>query len=238
MKTPSILIVAILSLFLSPSCSKKSNSHTQTCQIITVTDQYGTSTTTYNITYDNNNRISTEQYTSSGTATSRVFTYLGNTVIVATTAGTVNARDSLTINSDGLIASDYYSDNNSNSSNTIYTYSGTEVLKSVLTQGANPPTTSTYTWTNGDMTAANQNGTNSTYTYNTKASQSGDYWQIVQLVNFGGFFVRTAHQLAGYQTGTTIENINYTYDNTGKITNVTGTQNTTVENITYQYLCN
>jgi hypothetical protein len=77
-----------------------------------------------------------------------------------------------------------------------------------------------------------------TYAYNTKASEIGDYWQIIQLINYGASFIRTAHQLAGYSYTGTVENINYTYDNTGKISAVTGTNGGTVENIAYQYSCN
>ncbi len=79
------------------------------------------------------------------------------------------------------------------------------------------------TWTNGDLTSGSSSGGNSTYSYNTKSSESGDYWSIIQLINYGSSFVRTTHQLTGYQVGLTVENVNYTYDNAGKITAVTGT---------------
>lgn len=235
--TYPLLIIAILSLFVSPSCSKKSSSPAQTCQIITLTDQLGTTTTTYNLTYDNSGRISTEQYVSNGTTTNQVFTYIGNTEIMSTSNGTSESEDSISLNSDGLIASDYYSNSSGGSSVTIYTYSGTELQKAVLTSGGNPPQTTTYTWSNGDVVSS-AGTTNITYSYNAKASESGDYWQIIQLITYGSSFIKTAHQLAGYSYSSNVENINYTYDNTGKITGVTGTTGTNVENITYQYSCN
>src|SRR5580692_6993943 len=114
--TYPLLIIAILSLFVSPSCSKKSSSPAQTCQIITLTDQLGTTT-------------------------NQVFTYIGNTEIMSTSNGTSESEDSISLNSDGLIASDYYSNSSGGSSVTIYTYSGTELQKAVLTSGGNPPQT-------------------------------------------------------------------------------------------------
>lgn len=231
-----LLIIAILSLFVSPSCSKKSSSPAQTCQIITVTDQQGTGSTTYNVTYNNAGQISTEQYSISGVAYNRVFTYIGNIEMLSTSDGTTTVIDSITLNSDGLILSDYNT-NQSNITVTTYTYSGTEVQKAVQVVNGGAPTTTVYTFTNGDLT--NSTGSPSiTYTYNTKASEAGDYWQIVQLIDYGASFVKTAHQLAGYAYTGAVENVNYTYDNTGKITEVTGTSGTSVENITYQYSCN
>jgi hypothetical protein len=232
-----ILIIAMVSLFVSPSCSKKSSSPAQTCQIITVSDQIGSSTTVYNLTYNNAGQISTAQYNQNSTAYSRVFTYIGSTEIMVTSGGSSTITDSMTLNSDGFIQSDYQTDG-TNLTVTDYTYSGAELQKSVSTTNGGTPTTSTYSWTNGDLTSGNDNGTTATYTYNTTASETGDYWYIAQLINYGGFIVKTAHQLTGYQVGTSIENVNYTYDNTGKITGLTGTSGSTVETITYQYSCN
>jgi hypothetical protein len=231
-----LIVVALSCLVLSPSCSKKSGSPAQTCRIITITDQNGASTTTYNITYNNAGQISTEQYSISGTAYNRVFTYIGNIEMVATSDGTTTITDSVTLNSDGLIASDYNT-NQTNITVSTYTYSGTEVQKAVTVVNGGAPATTIYTFANGDLTSSS-GSPNITYTYNTKASEIGDYWQVIQLINYGASFVRTAHQLAGYQYTGTVENINYTYDNTGKITVVTGTTGANVETITYQYSCN
>jgi hypothetical protein len=231
-----ITLVVLLCLFLTPSCSKKS-SPAPVCQIITVTDQNGSATTTYNITYNNAGQISTEQYSISGTNYNRVFTYIGAIEMMTTSDGTNIVSDSITLNSDGLIASDYTT-NGTNITVTTNTYSGTELQKQVMVQNGGTPSTTTFTWTNGDVTSGSTSSGNATYSYNTKASESGDYWSIVQLLNYGAPFVRTAHQLIGYQVGTTVENVNYTYDNTGKITAVTGTTGSNVENISYQYSCN
>jgi hypothetical protein len=236
MKKHAILLVTIVSLFLSPSCSKKS-SNTPACQIITITDQNGTSTTTYNITYNNQGKISTEEYAQSGTNYTRVFTYSGNTEILTTSGGGASTVDSITLNSSGLIESDYFS-YTGNLTVTTYTYSGTELQKEVQVANGGTPATTTFTWSNGDVVSSNDGTTTASYTYNTKGSVAGDYWNIIQLVNYGASFVKTAHQLSVFSSGTTVENINYTYDNSNKITGVTATTGANVESITYQYTCN
>jgi hypothetical protein len=201
-----------------------------------VTDQQSSSTTTYNITYNNAGQISTEQYAISGITYNRVFTYFGSIEMMATTNGTTTVTDSITLNSDGLILSDYNT-NQTNITVTTYTYSGTEVQKAVVVVNGGAPTTTIYNFTNGDLTSTSGSPA-ITYSYNAKASETGDYWQIIQLINYGALFVKTAHQLAGFSYTGTVENINYTYDNTGKITTVTGTSGANVENISYQYSCN
>jgi hypothetical protein len=232
-----ILIVLVFSQLIAPSCSKKSSGSTPACQIITIVDQLGTTTTTFNITYNNAGQISTEQYVNSGTNYNKVFTYISSTENITTNNGTTTTTDSITQNSDGLIESDY---NQSGTTQTVslYTYSGTELQKEVTTVNGGTPVTTTYTWSNGNPVSSSDGTTTTTYTYNTKPTEVGDYFQIVQLLNYGGTFVKTANQLTGYSVGSTIENVNYTYDNTGKITALTGTSGSTVENITYQYSCN
>src|SRR5579872_5683540 len=100
----SVRIVALLCLFLSPSCGRKS-SPGQKCRIIAVTDTNGSAggSTTYNFTYDNAGQISTEKYTIGGVLYTREFTYNGNTEIMTTSGGPAPITDSITLNSDGLI---------------------------------------------------------------------------------------------------------------------------------------
>jgi hypothetical protein len=234
-RSPFTLVV-LLCVFLTPACSKKS-SPAQVCQIITVTDQLGSTTTTYNITYNNSGQISTEQYASGGSNYNRVFTYIGSTEMISTSDGTTTVTDSISLNSDGLILTDYNT-NQSSVTVTTNTYSGTELQKQVVVQNGGTPSTTTFTWTNGDMTSGTSSSGTSTYSYNTEASKEGDYWSIVQLINYGSSFVKTAHQLSAYAVGASVENVTYTYDNTGKITAVTGTAGSSIENISYQYSCN
>lgn len=236
--TYRVLIVGSLCLFLSPSCSRKS-SPAQNCLIATVTDQNGTNATTYNFTYNNAGQILTEKYSTGGFAYTREFTYSGNTEIMTTLGGPAPVIDSITLNSDGLIESDYYSEAY-NRIVTIYTYSGAEVQTMITSanDGLTPDTT-TYVWTNGDLTSSTLSGSGTTfYTYYTTTSEPGDYWSVIQLINNGGYFLKTVHQLASNQIGSTIGSINYNYDNTGKVTLVSVTTGGFVETYSYKYACN
>lgn len=233
----TLLIVTAGCIFLSISCSKKS-SNKQACQIVTVTDQVGsTPATTYNLTYDNSGRISTEQYGSSGSSISRVFTYIGSTEMITTTAGSNTTIDSIVVNGSGLMEADYTT-SGGNQSVTTYTYNGTECIKAVTVENGGAPSTTTFTWTNGDLTSLSDGSSTQTYSYNTKPTAQGDYFQILQLVNYGAVFIRNTHQIIAFQSGSTIEDFNYTSDNTGKITELTGTGGSNVETISYQYTCN
>ena len=238
-KISSFSLFLLILLAFASSCSKK-NAATPACKLITISDVLGSSTTTFNITYNNDGKISTLQSTSGSTTTSKVFTYSGNVIFITTTSSgsTGPTTDSIVLNSNGFIASDMnrYS---TNQSLTTYTYSGTQLLKSVYQNNSNPAVTTTYTFTNGDLTGSTDGTNTSTYSYDmNKASAPGDYFQLVQLIQYGASFIKNSHQITAFQVGGSIENINYTYDNTGKITGLTGTGGSSVETITYQYNCN
>jgi hypothetical protein len=231
-----ILIVLVLSQLIVPSCSKKS-SPAPTCQIITILDQNGATSTSYNITYNNQGQISTEQYSSGSTNTTKVFTYSGNTEMIATATGAATSTDSITLTSDGLMARDVFT-NSGGQTVTTYTFSGQEVQKSVTVANGGTPTTTVFNFTNGDLTSFTDGTNTTTVTYNSKPTAAGDYWQVIQLVNYGAPFVKTTHQLAGISTGTMVTNVNYTYDNSGKVTALAATSGASIENISYQYSCN
>lgn len=235
--TTSLAVATAFILLVSPSCKKSSSS--PSCQLVTVTDQYNSTTTTINIAYNNDGKISTIQNTGSSPYT-KVFTYSGNLLMITTKNGsTVTSTDSVVFNSDGLITYSMIKDASSNKSVYIYTYSGTQILKSTYQYNAGAITTTTYTFTNGDLTGSSDGTSTAVYNYYTdKTLADGDYLKLVQLINYGGLYVKNAHLIKGFQQGSTVENFNYTFDNTGKITAVTATTGSNIENVTYQYTCN
>jgi hypothetical protein len=237
-RTTSMLVTAIIILGLSPSCSKKSSS-APNCKLITVTDAIGTSNTTINITYNNDGKISTVQQTGSSPAT-KVYTYIGNLIMIAVTAPAGNSTDSVVLNSNGLISYWLSRDASNNTQIYIYTYGGNgQLLKYTLQSNGGAITTTTATITNGDLTGSSDGTNVGTYTYYTdKAFADGDYIKLVQLLNFGALYIKNAHLIKGFQQGTTIENFNYNFDSSGKITGVTATSGANIEIVTYQYNCN
>lgn len=236
-KTTSLAVATASILLISPSCKKSSSS--PSCKLVTVTDQYNSTTNTINISYNNDGKISTIQETGSSSF-SKVFTYSGNLMMITTSNGsTVTATDSVVFNSDGLISYSMRKDASNNKTVYIYTYSGTQLLKSTYQYNGGSITTTTYTFTNGDLTGSSDGSNTAVYTYYTdKSLADGDYLKIVQLINYGGLYVKNAHLIKGFQQGSTVENFNYTFDNTGKITGVTATTGSNIENVTYQYSCN
>lgn len=231
----SLAVGTAFILLVSPSCKKSSS--TPNCKLVTVVDQYGSNTTTINISYNNDGKISTIQQTGSSTST-KVLTYSGNLVMISSSNGSSTTTDSAVFNNDGLLTYSQVKDGTNKTINT-YTYSGTQLLKSTSQYNAGPVTTTTYTYTNGDLTGSSDGTNTATYTYYTdKTFADGDYLKIVQLINYGGLYIKNAHLIKGFQQGSTVENFNYTFDNNGKITAVTATNGPNIENVTYQYTCN
>ena len=225
--------LTLLLILVSWSCSKK-NSTTPTCDITDITTSGSLPAESIAITYNNTGKISTLVDTKTTATTTKVYTYSGNTVLVHTTnTGTTNVQtDSITLNGDGLMVSDLTREG-TNVTLATYTYSGTSV-QSVTTQfGTDPPTTVSYTYTNGDITSAG----GITYTYNDKPSSAGDFLQFQQLDLYGVVFMKTAHQCISLQEGNTLENFNYTYDPSGKITQMTATLGSNFGSFNYTYEC-
>lgn len=234
--TPLAVATAFI-LLISPSCKKSSS--TPSCKLITVVDQYNSSTATINISYNNDGKISTIQRTGSSPST-QVFNYNGNLLMISTSSsGSVTSTDSVVFNSDGLISYSMEKDASNNKTVNIYTYSGTQLLKSTSQYNGGAIQTTTYTYTNGDLTGSSDGTNTGVYSYYTdKTFADGDYLKLVQLINYGAFFVKNAHLIKGFQEGSTVENFNYTFDNTGKITGLTATTGSSIETVTYQYSCN
>jgi hypothetical protein len=233
------LAIAVTSVLLvSQSCSKKGSS-APNCKLITIVDAVGSTATTVNITYNNDGKISTMQQTGSNPS-SKVYTYIGNLMMISTSvSGSLQSTDSVILNSDGTIAYSLTRDVSSNVAINTYTYSGGQIQKSTYQYDGGAITTTTYQYTNGDMTSSSDGTSTSTYTYYTdKSFQDGDYFKLVQIINYGGLYIKNAHLIKGFQQGSTVENFNYTFDNTGKVTGATATNGSSVENVTLQYNCN
>jgi hypothetical protein len=229
-------------MVLAPFCSKKNAAAVPNCQIITIVDSYNSTNTTYNLTYGNNGKISTIQNTSATSPFTEVFTYANNVILVSKTgAGSVFiSSDSNAVNSAGLITYSQQIDATADTTINTYTYDGNnDLLKSTTQTNGGAITTNTFQYTNGDLTSSSDGTTTTTYTYYTdKPSQNGDYIHVFQLFNYGGQAIQSAHLIASLQSGSSIDNFNYSFDSSGKITSLTATSGSTVETISFQYQCN
>jgi len=248
MKLPELLrysLLATLALTTAASCKKKDDS--PTCRIITVTDSYTSSGTTnntsYNITYNNDGKISTLTSSNGSTTTQKIFNYNSNTVIInATQGGTFSGRDSVSLNGSGRITNirSFSNSSGTNWYNNSYEYDGNgNLLKSVSSSSSSSSTsTTTFSSTNGDVTSGNDGSSTTTYEYYTdKSYQVGDYFQIVYFINYGTDLVKNKHLLKSITSSGSINNCNYEFTD-GRITKLTLTSSSSVEAITYQYQCN
>ncbi|HSZ31656.1 MAG TPA: DUF4595 domain-containing protein [Puia sp.] len=239
----SLPVIACL-FVLTPSCSKKSSggSAASSCQIITILDSSSSGNTIFNLTYNNNGKVSTIQNTSVTNPTTEVFTYSGNDILITTT-GTGNvfvSSDSIVTNSAGLITFSQLVDASSDTTVYTFTYDGNnDLLKQTSQTNSGTISTSTFTYTNGDLTSSSDGTNTTTYSYtNSKPSENGDYIHIFQLFNYGGQAIKTAHLIQSLTAGSTVDNFNYTFDSSGKITSLTLTSGAVVETVSYQYQCN
>lgn len=238
MKSKLAYLIVAFSLLLSPSC-KKRHSATAACQVTTITGRYHADTSVYQIAYNASGQVSSLQFYTSTTPVDETFNQSGDTLIVMELIGGATYFDTLTLNEDGLVLGNY-SSYDTLQNLTTFIYSGTEAQSSLSVFENNSPVTCTYTWNDGDMRVASySNGLILTYTYNTKPSETGDYWDFSQRLLHGYVSIRTAHQVTSiaYNTGG-VETFTYEYDISGRITGLQDSFGAAdVDTISYQYTC-
>jgi hypothetical protein len=233
MKKLFLIAVIITSAFAS---CKKDNPPKPICRIITVTPSGG-GTSLYNLSYNSDGKLSTSSYSSNTTT----FSYIGNTIIQTTTnGGTFGSKKTITLNANGL-ASNVKTENNVAGTvwdNTLYEYSGTELIKSTGTNSAGDPASiSTFAWSGGNLVGITSGSSTSTITYYTdKPAQTGDYLSLLQLL-FGFDIYRVKNAIKTSVSGSSTTSYSYVFDTDGKITSVSVTGNSTTT-LTYQYQCN
>jgi hypothetical protein len=225
------------------SC-KKDKDKKATCRITTVISSGSGNNTVYNITYNNDGKIST--LNSSGSAvTNKVFTYSGNTVNVNTTVGsnTFSSRDSITLDSKGRPVNirNFFNESGTNWNNSSFEYNGDDLLKYIVTSSSSSTSeTVTATYLNGNMVNLQTTGVSSSVAYFTdKKVQPGDYLEISNLIQFGLTVFPHKNLVKSVDSGGgSITNFNYEFDADGQITKLTATSGSSVSNLTYQYQCN
>jgi len=234
---PLLLVPGCL-FFAAPSCSKK-GSPAPTCKLITLTGDVNGSLKVFAISYNNDGNISTIQQTIGTDPYTKVFNYGDKLIMISKSeSGTLTETDSIVLNDNGLMT---YCQASAVGSLvvTTYTYGGNgQLLKSATQINGGIPSTTTYQYTNGDVTSSFDGSTTTAFTYYTdKAFADGDYLKLEELLTYGALFIKNAHLIKGYQAPGVVENINYTFDNTGIITGITATNGPSIENDTLQYSC-
>lgn len=226
------------------SCKKDGGDKNASCRIVTVTQVLGGSTYLYNLTYNNDGKVST--LTGSGaTNVNKVYTYAGNNIIInATLGGTFYSRDSITLNANGTPANIRQFSNPAGTAwiNHSLEYNGNDLLKQHMTTNLSAvPITSIVTMSNGNVINLKQVGSteyNMEY-FTDKGVQRGDFLEIVGLLNYGiNIYPHKNLVKALALVGGAVTNYNYEFNADGLISVVTATSGTSVSTISYQYACN
>jgi YD repeat-containing protein len=232
----SVAVIFLVSV--SMSCSKKSSSAASSsgCKIVSAALSGTTGTGSIDFSYNDDGKIASIVSSLSTGTTTKSFTYTGNVVMVSTTTSGSSAvtTDSIVVNSDGLMLSDI-SRSATDVSFLIYNYSGTEVTSETTTDNTNSVVTVNFTFTNGDFDKLPQS--NEVFAYNDKASEQGDYFQFGQMASIGVPWIQCAHQAVSISVGATTESITYTYDSSGKITQMVLFGGGQTATYTYTYQC-
>jgi hypothetical protein len=189
------------------------------------------------LSYNSDGKLSTNSH---GTFIT-TFSYSPNTVIETTTNGGVfGSKKTITLNANGL-ATNVRTENNVTGTlwdNTLYEYSGTELIKSTNTNSAGDPVAiSAFTWSGGNLASITSGSSTSVLAYYTdKPAQTGDYFSLIQLT-FGFQIYNVKNAIKSSVSGSSTTSFIYSFDNDGKIASVSVTGNSTTT-FNYQYQCN
>lgn len=259
---------AILAAFALHGCSKDDDDPSApdtNCKIVTITSKSGSTTTTYNLSYNNDNKLSKVQSNDFYKFRNQ-FNYSGNEFIREKYSdhwnGQLVSQLHAELNSSGLpvriTIKDYFEyvpagqppkhkatetytyEYNSRGELQLQKYKRTDI-KNPNDPDLNYESTVTFTWSNGNVVKQeHQNGVAEFEYYNDKPLQKGDAVDIQNVLNFGVNPIRNKNLVKTMKQGTTIINVNYEFDDQGKVkaAMLTGTGAPDGQENRYQYSCN
>lgn len=267
MKIKSLLqCTLLLPAFILASCSKDDNSPTpppdKSCRLAAITSKSGSTAVSYTLSYDNDSRVS-KIGTDDFYKTRYNFNYapglLTRNGYFDHWDGQLTSELRAELNSMGLPtlitrkSYDYTPTGqplkHTATTTYIYEYNSQGELQ-LTTQkneyigrpASNTTSTTTYTWANGNMIKEEvAGGVTTNYEYYTdKPVQKGDPIAINSLVITGINPFKNKNLVKSSSNGSTVVNINYEYDETGKIktTTLTGSTAANSSEMRFQYSCN
>jgi len=237
MKSLNFYLAILIAIVLFVSCKKNDVARHPVCNITTVNAGTGDP---FNISYNSEGKIAS---VTQGTI-SKNFQFSGNTLVInETNSGGFANKYIVTLNEFGLATNvkNEETADGTDWNNLQFEYNGKEVVKQTSTTSAGGATDiTTITWTNGNPTSIAHGGNASTIEYYAdKPSQAGDYWNLIQLINNGFYFIASKNAMKSLVAGGVRTNLFYTSDADGKFTGVIVDDGTPpVSTYTYQYQCN
>ncbi len=237
------LIVSLALLVIS--CSKNNPSggtptaQDSICTLVAVRWVYNNILYTTLLSYNSDGKLSK---TDDGLGDTTGYTYSGNKIFISSDNG-MGTRDTTTLNNFGYTAQfDVHSPPIISSSAFFYD-SDTVLSHSIFTSPLiSAPDTTTYEFTNGDLTTTNVGGTTYNYTYYTdQTEQIADFSIYNQIISEGALAYTNKHLTKSYTGNNFSSNYTYNFDPSGKIVsivdNYTNSQSSGTVTYYYSYAC-
>lgn len=236
---PGVIFLFIILLF---SCSKKDNNMPPVvqpktdCRIATAAYSGGVLNFTYTLTYNEDGKLAKLVY-DGVSAYVKTFTYSGNMIYINLN-GIDSATDTITLNSAGLIAA-HKETTDTAVYNTTFAYDANgQVITSTTQKDNNPPVTTNYTFTNGDLTNTGVGALKDTTVYSLdKQSVIGNLDDFDQLIYYGSSYYTNKHLKQSFFSWPYHYTFNYTYDVEGKIISIVANDGTANESFSFTYEC-
>ncbi|HMH23847.1 MAG TPA: DUF4595 domain-containing protein [Puia sp.] len=191
------------------------------------------------LTYGSDDKLSKVIASTDGiTSLTKTYTYSGKKIYIATDVGANSSTDTVTLNDAGMVALDKLTTNISVFI-TTYSYNSNGELQSVVTQQDNyPPSTTVYTFLNGDAVKLVTGTDTDVLGYDlNKLSVLGDLNDFHQLYYLGAFYLKNKHLVTSSKDDPNSVTYSYTYDSDGKITSVIYVNGSITTTRTYTYTC-
>ncbi|MBS1602200.1 MAG: hypothetical protein JST42_05990 [Bacteroidetes bacterium] len=246
MKYLFLLLAGGLACLLFPGCHKSSgstgNSTPTPCTLLSATANNGGLITSYSFNYDQQGRLNCVKVTSSSSKPYTDTLVYGNGFIVSTTTFSgVAARtiDSIFLDAAGNVSSISVWQSGNHSLFTYTRNSQEELTQSTSSYNGAILSTSTYQYSNGDITGGVSAGSPFSYTYFTdKPSKYNDFLAMQQWIQYGVVIWKSAHLCKSYQSSVS-QNYTYTLDDKGNITDAVSTdaQTNAVSTVHFVYDC-
>ena len=230
-------IFALCCFALSISCKKDKT--ISNCLLKSLISQSGSNYDTINYTYNNDKKVISAIDRTNQTT----YTYFGQTVERFSVSEFNTFRDSIIYGSNGLMKEVYnFDETGVKTRQSIYTYDAQNNLTQfVETEFPAATTTITnVTYANGDL-ASISDGTSTTLLefYTNKSAALGDYLNLFQFNNFGGYYFQPKHLVKSLKIDDNpVTSFAYEFDNYGNVSKLTITEGATLQVFNMSYLCN
>ena len=240
MKFIPIAITLIVASLLITSCSKDKDDKQKSCRVTAATVTGSGSTTSYVLSYDDQDRLASVQSTSGGSVDVSLFTYTNNVILITrATNGTIGSVDSIVLNGAGLLQ---YLKNRTVGSNdyseSVVTYNGNEVTTITSSSNGGSTNSQTAVFSGGNLSSIAYGSSISTYAYDTQHEfQPGDYLYFAQYSQYGCFYIKNKNVLQSTTSGSSTQQFNYTYDSDGRISGAQVISGSSISSLAYTYSC-